>query len=179
MTGQPPRGTTPQDAVDREVYPEALTRESWAPYGWLPVDDTDPLDGTNRLEFEWEDPHVNIIGHAREEVPAVPRGLRCEMMYRHDTHTQTIMALNTLAVLAVAPSSLEFSSDADFSHVKAFLLHPLAALVLHRGTWHWGPFPVSEPMVRLFNVQGFGYQDDNRRVDLKEIGVAFDVVLGT
>ena len=55
--------------------PEALTEEAWAPFGWLPVEDTDPRDGTHRLEYQWADPHVNIIGHARSEVPAVPGGL--------------------------------------------------------------------------------------------------------
>ncbi|MHB8319505.1 MAG: ureidoglycolate lyase [Acidimicrobiales bacterium] len=170
-------GSASGNGDGRYVYPEALTRESWGPFGWLPVDDTDPTDGSNRLEFEWGDPHVNVIGHGLSEVPRTQRGLRCEMMYRHDTHTQTIMPINTLAVVAVAPPSLEFSNEGDLNFVKAFLLHPLVAFVLHRGTWHWGPFPVSDPMVRLFNVQGFRYQEDNRRVDLKELGISFEVVL--
>ena len=33
------------------------------------------------MTFEWEDAHVNLIGHARSEVPETARGLRCEMLY--------------------------------------------------------------------------------------------------
>jgi len=44
--------------------------------------------------FVWDDAHVNLIGHARSEVPATDDGLRCEMLYRHDTHTQTVMSLD-------------------------------------------------------------------------------------
>ena len=41
-----------------------LSEEAWAPFGWLPVADTDPRDGEHRLSFAWDDVHVNIIGHA-------------------------------------------------------------------------------------------------------------------
>jgi hypothetical protein len=33
------------------------------------VADTDPRDGEHRLSFAWDDVHLNIIGHARSEVP--------------------------------------------------------------------------------------------------------------
>ena len=82
----------------RKVGPEPLSEEAWAPFGWLPVADTDPHDGAHRLSFAWDDVHVNLIGHARSEVPATPDGLRCEMLYRHDTHTQTVMALEVPAI---------------------------------------------------------------------------------
>jgi hypothetical protein len=41
-------------------------------------------------------------------------------------------------------------------------------LVLHEGTWHWGPFPVGPEPVQLLNVQGRRYADDNDSVDLAE-----------
>ena len=37
-------------------------------------------------------------------------GLRCEMLYRHDTHTQSLMSLDVPAVIAVAPAGVEFSN---------------------------------------------------------------------
>jgi ureidoglycolate hydrolase len=159
------------------VRPEPLTEASWAPFGWLPVADTDPADGTHRMEFEWDDVHVNLIGHARAEVPETPLGLRCEMLFRHDTHTQSVMSLNVPAVIAVAPAGVEFSDPADAESIHVFSMDPLEALVLHRGTWHWGPFPVSAPEVRLFNVQGLRYAEDNRCVDLAARDMAVDVVL--
>ena len=159
------------------MVPGALTDADWSPFGWLPVADTDPRDGQRRLTFEWEDAHVNLIGHARDEVPETAHGLRCEMLFRHDTHTQTLMPLNVPAVIVVAPAGAEFADDADATSIRAFRLEPLEALVLHRGTWHWGPFPIEGAEVRLFNVQGLRYADDNRCVDLAAKGLAVDVDL--
>lgn len=99
------------------------------------------------------------------------------MLFRHDTHTQTLMVLDEPAVIAVAPASVAFDDAVDVAAIRAFRLEPLEPLVLHRGTWHWGPFPTSAPEVRLFNVQGLRYAEDNRRVDL-DAGMAVEVVLG-
>ena len=161
----------------RRVSPEPLSEEAWAPFGWLPVADTDPRDGDHRLSFSWDDVHVNIIGHARDEVPETGGGLRCQMLYRHDTHTQTVMSLDVPAVIAVAPASRDFSGAADADSIRVFRLEPLQPVVLHRGTWHWGPFPVAADAVRLFNVQGLRYAEDNSCVDLASRGLDVDVLL--
>ena len=50
--------------------------------------------------------------------------------------------------------------------MRAFALEPLEAFVLSRGTWHWGPFPRGPEPVRLLNVQGARYAEDNASVDL-------------
>jgi hypothetical protein len=50
-------------------------------------------------------------------------------------------------------------------------------VVLHRGTWHWGPFPVDADSVRLFNVQGLRYAEDNTCIDLASRELDVDVVL--
>ena len=71
---------------------------------------------------------------------------------------------------AVAPASVDFSSAGDGSSIRAFRLEVLEPLVLHRGTWHWGPFPVTADEVTLYNVQGLGYADDNESCDLTAIG---------
>lgn len=161
----------------RKVSPEPLSEEAWAPFGWLPVADTDPRDGDHRLSFAWDDVHVNIIGHARAEVPETDDGLRCQMLFRHDTHTQTVMSLDVPAVIAVAPAAQDFSGTADVDSIRVFRLEPLQPVVLHRGTWHWGPFPVAADAVRLFNVQGLRYAEDNACVDLASHGLEVDVVL--
>ena len=159
----------------RKVNPEPLTEEAWAPFGWLPVADTDPRDGDHRLSFAWDDVHVNIIGHARAEVPETGDGLRCQMLFRHDTHTQTVMSLDVPAVIAVAPAARDFSAAADLDSIRAFRLEPLQPVVLHRGTWHWGPFPMAADTVRLFNVQGLRYAEDNASVDLTARNLEVDV----
>jgi ureidoglycolate hydrolase len=169
--------STEVSARGRTVVPEPLSEAGWAPFGWLPVADTDPRDGQHGMTFEWSDAHVNLIGHSRSEVPQTRTGLRCEMLFRHDTHTQALMPLNVSAVIAVAPANVEFEDRADLGTVSAFRIEPLQSLVLHQGTWHWGPFPIEGPEVRLFNVQGLRYAEDNRCVDLAAKGMTVDVDL--
>jgi ureidoglycolate hydrolase len=159
------------------MVPEPLTEAGWSPFGWLPVADVDPRDGKQTLTYEWADAHVNLIGHARAEVPETGDGLRCQMLFRHDTHTQSVMSLDVAAVIAVAPPALDFSATADADSIRVFRLEPLQPVVLHKGTWHWGPFPVEAASVRLFNVQGLRYAEDNACVDLASRGLEVDVVL--
>ncbi len=163
------------DGTARSIDTARLTAEAWEPFGWLPVADTDPADGAQRLDFEWGDPHVNVIGHFLAEVPSIAGGLRCEMLYRHLTHTQTVMPLDVECVLAVAPPGTDLTTGAGADRIRAFVVEPLESLVLHRGTWHWGPFPTHAAEVRLFNVQGLRYAEDNEMADLAARGLAVDV----
>jgi ureidoglycolate hydrolase len=139
------------------------------------VADTDPDDGKAVLEYAWGDVHVNLIGHRRDEVPEVPDGLRCQVLFRHVTHTQVVMPLDVDAVVVVAPPGLDMVDAADVDQVQAFVLPKLSAIVLHRGTWHWGPYPIGAESVELFNVQGLRYREDNASVDLEALGAPLDV----
>ncbi len=161
----------------RRITPVSLTAEAWAPFGWLPVADTDPTDGTHRLEFAWSDVHVNRIGHRRDEVPEVDGCLRCQVLFRHATHTQVVMPLDVTAVVVVAPPGLDMTGSGAIDQVEAFVLDPLTAIVLDRSTWHWGPYPVGAESVELFNVQGLRYAEDNQSVDLAALGTPVDVVM--
>jgi ureidoglycolate hydrolase len=164
------------DAV-RQITPEPLDAEAWSPFGWLPVADTDPRDGDHLLDYVWHDAHVNLIGHRRDEVPEAPGGLRCQELFRHVTHTQVVMPLDVTSVVVVAPAVLDPITAADIDQVRAFLIPPLSSVVLHRGTWHWGPYPVGADSVRLFNVQGLRYREDNDRFDLDALGAPVDVLM--
>jgi ureidoglycolate hydrolase len=159
----------------RLISPVPLNAESWSPFGWLPVNDTDPTDGSHRLSFEWGDPHVNLIGHSKQEVRSVAGGLRCEMMFRHRTHTQVLMPLDHRCVIAVAAPEVEFADSDSEPAVSAFVLNPLQTVVLHRATWHWGPFPIGTDHVQLFNVQGLRYREDNEMVDLADRGLVISI----
>ncbi len=155
----------PATVVPRNA--QALTAASFAPFGWLPVADTDPADGAQTLHFEWADPHLNVIGHRPDEIDHAENGAPlCTVLYRHQTHTQALMVLNVDAVVACAPAGVTFSAPSDLEAIVAFRLRPLDAFVLHRGTWHWGPFPLGVEPVQLLNVQGLRYAEDNDRVDL-------------
>lgn len=160
------------------IEAEDVTAEAFAAFGWLPVADTDPADGTDTLAFEWGDPHCNVIGHAHDEVDHTDAGAVCARMYRHDTHTQVLMPMNVEAIVAVAPAEVDFTDPTHLDTVRAFHLHPGDVVVLHRGTWHWGPFPLGPEPVRLLNVQARGYLRDNAHVDLPEaVGAAVEVVV--
>lgn len=160
----------------RRVRAQRLTEAGWAPFGWIPVPDTDPRDGASRLAFDWADAHVNFIGHHVDEVAPVEGGLRCDELFRHDTHTQVLMPLDGDAVIAVAPAPIDFSESGHTEEVRAFLLHPQETVVLHRGTWHWGPYPIGRELVTLFNVQGLRYSEDNARVDLAAKGLSIEIL---
>ena len=46
----------------------------------------------------------SAIGATR--CPTVPGGLRCEVLFRHATHTQVVMPLDVTAVVVVAPAGM-------------------------------------------------------------------------
>ncbi len=165
-------------AAVRQITPVALDARTWSPFGWIPVADTDPADGRHRLDFAWGDVHVNRIAHRRDEVPGTVGGLRCQMLFRHISHTQVLMPLDATAVGAVAAPGVRMDRPADADRVTAFVLEPLQAVVLHRGTWHWGPFPTVAESVELFNVQGLRYREDNECADLSALQIAVDVLYG-
>jgi ureidoglycolate hydrolase len=150
---------------------EPLTAVAWAPFGWLPRAETDPDDGRQTLHYEWGDPHLNVIAHAPDEVEHTKGGLVCGGLYRHVTHTQALMPLNCDAVLAVAPPGHHLDGT-GIEGIRAFHVAPLDALVLAQGTWHWGPFPLGDEPVRLFNVQGRRYSEDNEYADLAQLAGA-------
>ena len=141
--------------------------EAWAPFGWVPVPDTDPTDGTYRLEYQWADPHVNVISHAPDEVARDGEGLRCDQMYRHDTHTQVAAGAQRplgdrrrprrRRPVDRRPASTPFGPFASRSST------PWCCTVAP-GTGARSPSATSP--VLLFNVQGLGYAQDNASADL-------------
>ena len=158
--------------------PGASTEDAWSPFGWLPVADTDPRDGAHRMTFEWADAHVNLIGHTLDEVPETARGLRCEMLYRHDTHTQSLLCTQRAGRhRRGARQGRVHRTRRTPNRSAPSGMEPLESLVLHLGTWHWGPFPIRAPEVRLFNVQGLRYAEDNRCMDLASRGLSIEVDL--
>jgi ureidoglycolate hydrolase len=152
--------------------------QSWAPFGQLPVDETEPIDDTH-LEFLWDDPHVNFIGHTYDEIQHSSDGALCDLLNRHDTATQTLMPMNMDAFVVVAPRDVDFSAADHLSTIRAFVLRRYECVNLARGTWHWGPFPVSEGRVQLFNVQGKRFAEDNAIAYLeRDNGTLVEVALG-
>jgi ureidoglycolate hydrolase len=152
---------------------EELTPERFRPFGALPADEGTAHDLAD-VVFEWDDGAVNYIGHTRDEVDAGEGGLRGVLLNRHDTHTQTLMPVDTDAVVVVAPAEARFEDEADLATLQAFRIDRGTCIHLWRGTWHWGPYPVAAPSVRLLNVQGRGYPRDNT---VAHLDVVFEVAL--
>lgn len=164
-----------------------LDAGAWAPFGWLPVPDTDAADGADpihRLSFADGDPHLNFIAHGYDEVVHEEGAARCDRLFRHRRHTQALVAVDVFGVLVVATPASGLPDVATAEEAAAllrtFLLAPLDCVVLHAGTWHWGPFPVAPGTIRLLNVQARGYLGDNDSVDLagRAVDVAVDPGLG-
>jgi len=158
-----------------EVKAMPMTRLEWEPFGWIPVPDVDPDDGRDRLEFEWNDVHLNLIAHYESEITWSGDRRICDRVFRHLTHTQALMVLNCNAVMVVAAAGADLAEQESLAGIRAFALEPLQSFVLRRGTWHWGPFPVEEPKVELLNVQGLRYAEDNDSFCFADHGVRVDV----
>lgn len=156
----------------------SLNAESFARFGRLPVDEGDPGDLAD-LEFLWNDAHLNYICHTGDEVGYDSGEPFCELLNRHDTHTQVLMPVDADAVLVVAPPEAEFTRPEYLESVEAFLVRRYQCLALHRGTWHWGPYPLEVTgSVRLLNVQGCRYREDNGIAWLaRDHGVRYSVTI--
>jgi ureidoglycolate hydrolase len=139
---------------------EPLTAEDFAPFGVLPPDEGDG-HATADLEFLQHDGWVNYIAHSLDEITVSADGYRCDLLNRHDTHTQTLMPMSGHALVVVAPAAVDFSDAAHFDSVHAFEIPRYGCVHLARGTWHWGPYPLGASDLRIFNIQGRGYPNDN------------------
>jgi ureidoglycolate hydrolase len=154
-----------------------VTHESWSPFGALPSDEGTRHD-TADLEFLWNDGAVNFITHTTDEISFSSGSALCELLNRHDTHTQTLMPYDADGFVVVAPAGVDFSEGTDLDSVRAFRVPRLLPIHLARGTWHWGPYPIGTDSVRVLNVQGRGYPDDNRIVFLAhDHHVTFEIPL--
>jgi ureidoglycolate hydrolase len=154
-----------------------LTAAAFEPFGHLPDDEGAPGDRAD-LEYLWGDAHLNFIGHAGDEIIWGARGALCELLNRHDTHTQVLMPVDADAFVVVAPAAVDFSEPAHLATARAFRVRRYQCFALHRGTWHWGPYPVDRGgSVRLLNVQGRRYREDNGIAWLaRDRGVVFEVI---
>ena len=155
---------------------EPVTYESWTPFGQVPGDFETEHDNAT-VEFLWNDGGVNFIAHSNDEIPFTADGMAiCELLNRHDTHTQTLMPFDGDAYAVVAPAAVDFTQPEHFASVRAFLMPRHSVVNLARGTWHWGPYPLRAESLRIFNVQGRGFAEDNGIVWLaRDHGVSYEV----
>ena len=115
--------------------------------------------------------HLNVLHYDRKP-------LRCDHLNRHHKATQALVALaGKPTLLVVAPPEYDFTTTEHLTQVRAFVCDGSAGVNLSLGTWHWGPYPLTD-QVDLVNVQGRGFADDNEVAYLeRDLGVIVEVVL--
>ena len=87
----------------------AATARRFAPFGVLPPDEGDGHP-TADLEFLCERRLGELHRRTRSTRSRCVDGrLRCELLNRHDTHTQTLMPMSGDALVVVAPADVDFS----------------------------------------------------------------------
>jgi ureidoglycolate lyase len=145
---------------------EPLTDAAFAPFGQV------IREGDMVMELrDGEQFHLNVLHYERKP-------LRCDHLNAHHRATQALIALaGKPTVLVVAPGSLDFSDATHLDHVRAFVCDGTAGVNLALGTWHWGPYPISDH-VDLVNVQGAGFADDNDVAHLeRDLNVVIEISL--
>jgi ureidoglycolate lyase len=148
------------------VRAEPLTEAGFAPFGQVLAVGDAVMELRQGEVF-----HLNVLHYDR-----MP--LRCDHLNRHHKATQALVALAGKAtLLVVAPAAYDFSTHDHLARVRAFLCDGSAGVNLALGTWHWGPYPITD-YVDLVNVQGKGFADDNEIAFLeRDLGVIVEVVL--
>ena len=138
---------------------------------------------TSTRGTEWTSDDLRVGRRPRE--PDRPRhgrgrgddiGLRCDMLFRHDTHTQALMPLNVPAVIVVAPAAVEFTDEAE-ARPRPCLPDRAPRVTGHcSGHLALGTVPDRGPSVRLFNVQGSATRRTTGSPRLgRDRGVVFEV----
>jgi ureidoglycolate lyase len=148
------------------VRAEPLTEAGFAPFGQVIA------RGDMVMELRGDEVfHLNVLHYERKP-------LRCDHLNRHHRATQALVALaGKPTLLVVAPSDLDFSSADHLAGVCAFVCDGSAGVNLSLGTWHWGPYPISDH-VDLVNVQGKNFDADNEVAYLeRDLGVIVEVLL--
>jgi ureidoglycolate lyase len=153
------------------VRAEALSAAAFAPFGQVLSSER---DGTAESLIELrggEEFHLNVLSYER-------RPLLVDHLNAHHKATQALVALGGKpTVLVVAPAGTVFDDVAALAHVRAFVCDGTAAVNLALGTWHWGPYPLSD-RVDLLNLQGKGFADDNEVAHLeRDLGTLVQIVL--
>lgn len=139
-----------QDAV-RTITAEALAPERFAPFGVVlqpTPDGSPPLSGEDRLDLSRGTPRFYLM--TLEDKPP-----HFTSITRHRRVTQCLAAVGGGEwLLAVAPPGDPDDPDVRpaLADVAGFVVPGDVAVLLHRGTWHAGPFFTASSMA-FFNLE--------------------------
>ena len=152
--------------VTQRVLAEPLSEAAFAPFGQVLAVGDAVMELRHGEVF-----HLNVLHYDRQP-------LRCDHLNRHHKATQALVALaGKPTLLVVAPAAYDFSTDDHVGYIRAFVCDGSAGVNLSLGTWHWGPYPITD-YVDLVNVQGKRFANDNEIAYLeRDLGVVVEVVL--
>ncbi len=123
----------------RDIPARPITREAFAPFGELiaPIEDGVPFgEADAKLDLTQGTPRLYVMRLPR-------KGLVFRQITRHRGVTQCLAALGGKSwLLAVAPPKNFDDPKAEpaLEDIAGFVIPGSAAVKLHRGTWHAGPF---------------------------------------
>ena len=141
------------------VRAEPLTSVGFAPVGQVVGLDEVVMELRGGETF-----HLDVLSYEH-------KALRFEVLNRHHHATQALVALGGKpSVVLVGPANLDFTSIDHLGALRAFIADGTLGINLALGTWHAGPYPLTE-RVDLVNVQGRHVLED----DVEEAHLARDL----
>ena len=155
----------------RTVQAQPLSPESFAPYGRVIAGLGEPTLARSDIDY-WHDVadltglgNDGIIGyliaHRREFV--------LESIERHNHCAELFVPVDGITLFPVAPPSP--GEGPDLSRLAVFILEPGQAVLLHTGTWHWAPFPVSERAAFVLALRRSTVPDDVEVVPIEQVAI--------
>lgn len=143
-----------------------VTDEAFAPFGRVLGHDDD--DAARRVVARFhrgQEPMPSIILEVNPDgVPA------CGWLARHHDQTQALTPIDGPIVVVLAPAGSDPRTDEGRDAATAFVADVGEGIQLDEGVWHWAA-SVRRGSVRVANLQGHRWPDDNEILSLEDRGV--------
>jgi ureidoglycolate hydrolase len=142
-----------------------ITEASFAPFGRVLGSDDDDL--SRRV--------VGRFRNGQEPMPSVIREVNpdgvpcCEWLARHHDQTQALTPIDGPIVLVLVPAGIDPLGPEGQAAAAGFVAEIGQGIQLDEGVWHWAA-SVRRGSVRVANVQGHRWPEDNEIVSLVDAG---------
>ncbi|HHT11200.1 MAG: ureidoglycolate lyase [Atribacterota bacterium] len=150
------------------MKPIIITEESIKGYGYLLSESKkDPILNNDHFKYISDVYKLIVDG---EMTVGILIGRKREMVLKNlERHKETIEILVQLENDSVVFFAKQNDQKESIKDIKAFYFNSGQAVVLNKGTWHWGPFPITEPECKTLIVfkKGTSQNDCDIR-DLEE-----------
>ena len=143
-----------------------VTDEAIAPFGRVLGHDDD--DAARRVVARFhrgQEPMPSIILEVNPD--GVPS---CGWLARHHDQTQALTPIDGPIVVVLAPAGSDPLADEGRAAARAFVADVGEGIQLDEGVWHWAA-SVRRGSVRVANLQGHRWPDDNEILSLEDDGV--------